>query len=273
MTAERSRKIGIGVVTCNRVQLFRECISGIPEADEIVVVNDGSPYPSTIYPTRVAFVIQHKTNKGVGRSKNDALRYLLQAGCTDIFLCEDDIKIDHPDLCHEYIRASECSGILHFNFAYHGFENKSEGLPLPPREVKHYDGNVSIGFHKNLLGAFSYYRREVLELCGLMDPLYKNMLEHVDHTYRIIKAGFHPPFWWFADLHESYRYIKDLDPYHANSTSRPRRAPTSFISKLSHLYFMIRNGRRVWMIPDTGPEELEQALLILKQKYGSPKNR
>jgi hypothetical protein len=31
----------------------------------------------------------------------------------------------------------------------------------------------------------------------------------VDHTYQIIKAGYHPPFWWFADLANSHELLEE----------------------------------------------------------------
>jgi hypothetical protein len=31
----------------------------------------------------------------------------------------------------------------------------------------------------------------------------------MDHTYRIIKAGYHPPFWWFADIADSEKYLTE----------------------------------------------------------------
>src|SRR5262245_44911890 len=102
-----SEKVGIGIITYNRVQFFRECIQSLPEVDVIVVVNDGDPYPYNIYPSRVAKIIQNTTNKGVGRSKNAALKFLLETGCKHIFLCEDDMKIIDSELCKRYIQAAK----------------------------------------------------------------------------------------------------------------------------------------------------------------------
>ncbi len=179
----------------------------------IVVVNDGYPYPSETYPSTVEVVIQHKRNKGIGQSKNDALQYLLKSGCEHIFLCEDDIAISDSTIFEQYIHASKLSGIMHLNFAYHDPRNKTEnGQCLSPRKSIVYPDGTGLALHRHIVGAFQYFRREVLEQCGLMDPMYKNMWEHLDHTYRIIKKGYHPPFWWFADIAHSERFIKDLDP-------------------------------------------------------------
>jgi GT2 family glycosyltransferase len=248
-------------------------MAGIPEADVVVVINDGDPYPSTVYPSRVADVIQHRTNHGVGRSKNEALRLLLGAGCSDIFLCEDDIRIVHAHLCDEYIRASERTGILHFNFAFHGPLNKSsQGMPTPRKVVDYGDG-ISIGLNRCLVGAFSYYREEVLRKCGLIDPTYRNALEHVDHTYRIIREGFHPPFWWFADLAESYRFIDDLNPDLSKSNIRYNRWFSIVFFKINFLinniYFLKKNGYLVQNVPDVGEQEVDRILTDLKRQHAS----
>ncbi len=266
---EQYERIGIGVITCNRLSLFRECIAGIPETDIIVVVNDGEPYPLSVYPSRVTEIIQHDKNRGVGRSKNDALRYLLNSGCRHIFLCEDDIKILHPHICNEYIRASERTGILHFNFAYHGPRNKSSyGVPTP-RKVVDYGNGISIGLNRYLTGAFSYYREDVLRTCGLIDTVYKNMLEHVDHTYRIIREGYHPPFWWFADLAESSRFIDDLDPNLSKSTMGYDRRSSSAFFFIYSLYFSLKHCYLVQKVPDVDEKEVDYVLIELQKKFGS----
>ena len=62
------------------------------------------------------------------------------------------------------------------------------------------------------------YPKEVLKKVGLIDENYYNAWEHVDHTYCIIKAGYHPPFWWFADLYDSHKYITEA-PNAINNSS------------------------------------------------------
>ena len=243
-------------------------MSGLPQADSIVVVNDGQAYPSSSYPSRVSQVVQHRTNQGVARSKNDALRLLLSMGCKHIFLCEDDIRIVDPELCRRYIQASETSGILHFNFGYHGPRNKSANGKPCPRKIVDYGKGVVVGLNRHSVGAFSYYRDIVLNTCGLLDSAYRNMLDHVDHTYRIIKNGLHPPFWWFADLAESWRYIDDLDPDLSRSTMRYDRWMTSVSFHISNLYFLLKHGCFVQSIPDAGEHEVEEALTRLSAEYG-----
>ena len=139
-----SRKIGIGIITCNRENLFYKSFSGVPGVDEIVVVNDGMPYSENAYGTKQAEVIQHKHNRGVGISKNDAFRFLLKKGCEHIFISEDDVQILDGSVIDEYIRSAQVTGIGHLNFAYHGPSNKTAaGSPNPKKIVEYPKGYAS----------------------------------------------------------------------------------------------------------------------------------
>jgi len=248
-------KIGVGVITCNREKFFQKCISHIPPVDSIIVINDGLPYRNTKYPAHVTNIIQHKTNYGVTKSKNEALRYLLDQGCTHIFLHEDDIYIKDNSILEKYIKAAEVSRILHLNYAYHGPGNRDEsGMPVYRTVVTYPDG-IKISLNRNIVGALSYYHRTVLEKVGLMDERFKNALDHVDHTYQIIKAGYHPPFWWFADYHESHKYVDDQDKTLGKSVIR-RKLTWKLRVKLNAYKFRIKNGIPPNRIPDSTLEEV-----------------
>ncbi|NUN71130.1 MAG: glycosyltransferase subfamily GT2 protein [Bacteroidetes bacterium] len=217
-------KIGIGVITCNRLELFRRCIASIPAVDMVVVVNDGDPYAEGAYPSHVHKVIQHPKRSGVASAKNDAFRALLEAGCDHLFLCEDDIEIVSADILHDYIRAARTSGIEHFNYAFHGPMNNPDLRPdaLGPLCATYPDG-VAIKFYRHPIGAFSYFSRNALETAGLFDLRFRNFHDHTDHTMQIIKAGLHPPYGWFADIAESRSKLNDLDPQLHKSTSNRRK--------------------------------------------------
>lgn len=213
-------KIGLGLITCNRENFFKKSYKSIPEEklDEFIVISDGKQYDylSSI-PT---YFRQHRENLGVGKSKNEALQYLLEKNCTHIFLMEDDITIQDDSVFDAYIQASKDTGIKHFNFALHGNYNlDSYGNPVVKKTVQ-YPSKASISLYHNVLGAFSYYHSDVLNDVGLMDENYYNAMEHVDHTCEIIKAGYHPPFRWFADIANSQNYLKDIVGEHKDSEIR-----------------------------------------------------
>lgn len=251
-------RIGLGIITCNREDLFRKSVAALPKADTIVVVNDGRSYPASTYPSGIDKVIQHVWNKGVGRSKNEAIHYLMKQGCDHIFLSEDDISIVDASIFDRYITASTISGIQHFNFGYHGPKNKSaDGTPAP-RFKRQYQNGVELVFNQHLTGAFSYYSREILEKVGYMDPLFINAYDHVDHTYQIIKEDGHPPFGWFADIAGSDQSIIDLDQQLLHSVIRRNGLMQRIRLKLFSKYFRLKNGRYPWELITAEQDEVEQ---------------
>ena len=260
-------KIGIGVITCNREDFFKQCIQSLPTVDNVVVVNDGNPYPSDAYPSGIE-VIQHGTNKCVGVSKNEALRYLMQSGCQYMFLIEDDIIVKDKTVCEQYIKAGEKTGIWHMNFGYHGpanFHPKQYGIKNP-RQIVDYGDGIEIAFNPNCVGAFSMYVRGMIKHVGYMDERYHNCWEHVEHTYRIIKAGLHPPFWWFADLANSDKYLQELASSEVNSTIR--KTPEWINNMRQGMeWFRHNHGNIPQQIPNTTDEQILEILKSIQQNY------
>lgn len=212
-------KIGVGVITCNRPEFLKKCLQSIPldKIDHIAIVNDGKVLPAEIYNKNID-IIDHETNLGVGKSKNDAFRFLLDKECDHLFIIEDDIIITDDSVFDEYIRCSHITGIKHINFCLHGEDNKVKGKPAPKKIIDY--GDIRISLYHNVYGAFSYYHKSVIDSIGLMDEEYINAMEHVDHTMMAIKQGFHPPFRWFVDIENSNRLLDEQDRNHSESTIR-----------------------------------------------------
>lgn len=217
-----SSKIGIGLITCDRVEFFNKAKDSLVGAlknypnCEIVIVNDGS-LKIKDNSFKIIDTIGHQ---GVGKAKNAALKHLIKSNCEHIFLMEDDITITDGEIFQKYIEASEATGIKHFNFGLHGHHNLNQfGQPII-RKTVNYPSDIKIDLYPNVLGAFSYYHKDTINDCGYMDEEYYNALEHVDHTYQIIKAGYHPPFRWFADINGSSNYISDIKANHEDSKIR-----------------------------------------------------
>ncbi|GMU97213.1 glycosyltransferase family 2 protein [Ignavibacterium album] len=246
-------KIGLGIITCNRVDFFLKCASNLPEVDELVVVNDGKPYPKESYPPK-ANIIQHPRNFGIAKSKNDALKYLFHKNCTHIFLAEDDVEFLSKSILEQYILASKVSGIKHFNYGYvrENISKNGEYLIKKVIEIK----GVQIAFFQNLSGSFAYFHTDVLKSVGFMDERFKNALEHVDHTFKIIKAGYHPPLRWFADILFSNQLLDDQDKF--SKKSLIQNSPFwKFRVYYNSFIFYVNNHYFPWNLP----EENENGLL------------
>jgi hypothetical protein len=271
--------IGVGMVTYKAPDRIKQSAATVPSwIKHFVIVNDGTPYDESVYPEN-AKVIQHDVNKSVGQAKNTAIQYLLNAGCEHIFIMEDDILIQSDLVFESYINASLLTGIKHLNYALQGpankkgsqgFENledraKQDHLSEPnPRQVVKYPDNVEIALYPNSVGAFSYYQREVLESIGGFDVVYKNAWEHVDHTMTAFRKGFTTPYWWFADINNSWMYIKDIEGCIENSTIG-HTPEWNENYKRGFLHFRKKFGFGPTEVPDHKPEDVSKFLNILLQ--------
>ena len=259
-------KIGAAVITYNRPEYFKRCINSIPALDQLVVVNDGNPYDSSLYPNTVKELIQHTHNKSVGVSKNEAMRYLIQTGCDSIFLIEDDMLIKNEKVFEDYIKLASATGIWHLNFGYHGPANRKPDGTKNPRLVVEYKNDLKLALNPNCVGAVSYYLRGVIKNVGYMDEKFNNAWEHVEHTYRIIKAGLHPPFWWFADLANSDEYIQEQ----ASSTVSTTISHTpEWIKNMQEgaAWYQFKHGFIPTKTPDTNPERVVELLKLIHKTY------
>jgi len=271
--------IGIGMVTYNAPDRIKQSAATIPTwVKHFVIVNDGTPYDPSVYPDH-AHIIQHETNKSVGQAKNTAMKYLLEKGCEHIFIIEDDILLQDGTVFDKYIQTSLATGIKHLNYALQGpankkgakgFENleeraQQENLTDPnPRQVIKYPDGFEIALYPNCVGAFSYYQREALESVGGFDEFYKNAWEHVDHTMEAFKKGLTTPYWWFADINESWKYIKDIEGCIENSTIGHTDAWKENFNR-GFIHFKKKYGFGPTEVPDSKPEQVQHVLNFLFQ--------
>jgi len=267
-------RIGCGIVTCNRSNLVEKCHNSIKSCeviDDIIIINDGNDrldinLSLDIFPVDT-LLRDHSNNMGVGKSKNEALQYLLDQNCDHIFLIEDDIYIKDPTVFEKYIQASKVSGIQHFNFSQHGMMNKTfDSLKTPnPRLIIDYKSS-QIALYPHCVGAFSYYSRKCLEDVGLLDERYYNACEHVDHTYEIIKKGYHPPFWYFADIDKSWEYLGDEEWSLANSTISSNPNHKQMMNDADKI-FVEKHGRLPVQIVLTSEDDVVKSLKEIKKTY------
>ena len=229
-----SKKIGVGIITCDRLEYLKNLIESLSvcrDIDELVVINDGKSL--TNFDLFKGELIENETNLGVAKSKNKALKHLLSKNCDYYLLIEDDMKILNPLVFQTYINLCNVSGIQHFNYG--------PGSPFNRKQnIQHYDlhnrhmlneesepnpkliidyKNCKLSLYEHITGTFSFYTKEVLKNVGIIDERFFNAWDHVDHTYSIIKAGYHPPFWWFADIHDSHKFIEPQQSAIKNSST------------------------------------------------------
>jgi hypothetical protein len=118
---------------------------------------------------------------------------------------------------------------------------------------------------------FTYFHSSILKEVGLLDEEFYNAWEHVEHTYRIIKAGKYTPFWWFADIKNSEQYIKEAENEKAN---------TSLASNEENFMKQVHEGlKHFYKLHQTVPAQIKaedqtEVINIIKKIYDNrPKNK
>ena len=236
-------KIGLGIITCNRPVFLNQVLNTIPftRLDEVVLVDDGTePLPSIV-----------------------ATHHLLNPGCTDIFLIEDDIFIKDPNVFDEYIIASKDSGLKHLMFGYHGPANRKDKKPNPRCVVDYCP--TKIAFNPNCVGGFCYYSRDLLMRIGLFDEVFVNAWEHVEHSYRAVLNGYLPAYWWWPDIANSSDFLEELACSENDSTIRPRSDWKKNIKDGANYFSLIYKDTPV-TISDTSQDIVLQRLKAIKTK-------
>lgn len=262
-------RVGIGIVTCNRPDFLKNLLDSIKYCNwaEIVVINDGDELNLDGWHFYTG--VRNGTNLGVCKSKNKALKQLLDRGCEYIFIIEDDMLIKDDSVFDAYIKASIETGIEHMMFAYHGPANKngiSKGKPCP-RKIIDY-GDVKIALNTHCVGSFCFYTRKSLEDVGLLDEEFdKNNFEHVEHSYRLAKAGYSTPYWWWADLANSTDYIEEQACSEENSSIRRGDDWREKIIWSAKLFEKKHGVMPAWSncVPDTPVEEVIKFLKKVKK--------
>lgn len=235
----------VGLVTHNNIDRFRECISYIPNMNDVpfLVVNDGSPYDSKEYRNDMV-IIQNHINKKIAKSKNILLKYLMTFDTEWIFIIEDDMKIKDPHVFKRYIEVANDSGVLHLNYALHGKDNWNEERTLPLPRLVYQNG---IALYEYAGGCFQLYHRSVIEKIGYYDEFFKNAWEHLDMTYRATLGGYHTPYWLPSDIVDSHNFIEQID-YQIESTISTSKNNPYYYEGL--YYWKFKYGKWVSDIPD-----------------------
>jgi GT2 family glycosyltransferase len=260
----QKNKIGLALITCDRYNFLQKSLTSVLKHTntfesnffKLIVIDDTPPSlrDNSVYEGLGVEVIHTQGKEGVGRAKNYGLKGLSDAECEHIFLMEDDVEILDHKIFDLYIKAAKTTGIKHLNFGLHGNHNRNLNGDPVSRRIINYPDQTKIVLYPNILGAFSYYHIDTLKDVGLIDEQFYNALEHVDHTYQIIKAGYHPHFRWFADVQDVENYLKDIVPDHQNSKIRSQEDFAENFLK-NHERFVKKNNFAV--VQGYGPVENE----------------
>jgi len=202
-------KIGIGITTHNRYEIFKETYDKIneflPEDCKLVVVDDCSDKPVQ------EATYRFNTNVGIARGKNKCIELLYDAGCEHFFIFDDDCYVICNDWYKPYI---EC-GENHLNYIFEEFSGTPQFM-LKDTCKLYEDGRIVAYSHTR--GCMCYYRRVCFDKAGGMSPIYgKWGYEHPDLSNRIYNLGLTK--FKYMDIPNSNKYIYSRDEHTRNAGS------------------------------------------------------
>jgi hypothetical protein len=259
-----SSEIGVGLITYNRPEYYSQVLKNIPrnEIGHLTIVNDGDYI--YVNQTDGDDVICNNKQLGVSKSKNIAIKNLVDKGYEHIFIIEDDILIKDPKVFQYYIKAAQSTGIHHLCF-----EKIADNGKNLKYTITQPDG-VQIGFYHNPQGAFMYINSNLIKKLGYFDENYTNAFEHIDFAYNLINKKVAPPFWYFPDLLHSEKYLTDVSGSNENSSITNKGSYQENWDK-SAQYFIKKWRHFTNSIKDEGERNLQIELIKIQNNYSRKK--
>lgn len=259
----KSEKIGVGVITYNRSDYYKQTLNSIPRSkiDSLVIVNDGSNRYANESDGDI--VLFNDSQLGVSKTKNKALMALLDSGCEHIFIVEDDMLIKNENVFNAYIDHAKHTGIHHLCFS------RVEAMKDNINHFKYshtYDSGHVIDLFHNPVGSFMYFNSAIVRKFGLFDEEYLNAFEHIDFAYKLIIQGLMPPFWYFPDIHNSDIFLDCIVNSAKHSTITGKEQYNENVSK-SAKHFVKKWGIFTSSIPDIGINEAVKRLKFIQTHY------
>ena len=169
--------VGIGITTHNRRDIAERTIEYIKKHSKgckIVVVDDASdtPYPNADY--------NFKNNVGIAKAKNKCIELLIEAGCTELFLFDDDCYPICDDWYNGYIRSPE----PHLSYTWWILGNGKRNNNIFLHE---YNGH---NVYYSPCGCMIYINKAVIDkVGGFNEQFEKYGHEHVEYSQRVNNVG------------------------------------------------------------------------------------
>ncbi|DAZ90332.1 TPA_asm: glycosyltransferase [Mycobacterium phage prophiFSQJ01-1] len=198
--SERPR-VGVAITTRNRPDVLKTTLEHIrqftPDA-LVVVVDDAStpPAPEATY--------RFSERAGVAAAKNKCIELLMDAGCTELFLLDDDCYPITQGWVDQYIDHPE----PHLCYLFKTLD--ANGKPVGTPATIYEDSRTKAFDHP--MGCLLYMNRSVIERCGGMRTVFGVWgHEHVEYSIRINNSGLTTNA--FQDVAWSYQYIYSIDEH------------------------------------------------------------
>lgn len=201
-------KIGIAISTRNRPEAIKQALENwrkfMPKNSTLVVVDDASaqPVPDSDY--------RFEHNAGIAATKNKCIQLLLEKGCAELFLADDDVWPTSPNWHKPYVY----DNVKHMSLT---FSQTRTGRPNGNDIAGQIGGLVA---YTKPCGLLLYIHKSVIDKIGGFDvdyPLWG--MEHVDFSMRAYNAGLTPAP--FLDIPNSIQNFHSLDYHHTAKFTVP----------------------------------------------------
>lgn len=214
-TATAAPKIGVAITTRNRPTWLATTIEHVKQhtpGATIVVVDDASKPAAE----GVTFRFGHQV--GIARAKNKCIELLMDAGCDELFLLDDDCYPIADGWTDLYINNPE----PHLCYLFKD-PDPHTGRPLATPETIYDDGQTFAYTHPR--GCLLYLNRAAVEACGGERTIFGIWgHEHVEYSLRINHTGLTTNA--FQDAVGSNRYIYSIDEHYHKHADFARSVPS-----------------------------------------------
>ena len=185
---ERSIKVGVAVITYNRLNYLKSAVKGVKDLTssryQLVVADDGSSDGTPEWCRSNGVPCIAGDNRGVVYNKNRALYHLFEnEGCDVVILLEDDCEPEETGWDTEWIKSALLWG--HINYAHRHILSKEGSI------VSGSDSSKSPYISKLVTGQCTAISREAFEEVGYLNPNFRGYgCGHVEWTERFLKLGY-----------------------------------------------------------------------------------
>jgi hypothetical protein len=171
-------------------------------------------------------------NSGIASAKNKCIELLINAGCDQLFLFDDDTWPTVNDWHLPYIN----SGIKHLSFT---FPFKANGKANGRKLIWKRNG---ISNYTKPCGCMLYINKEVVDKIGGFDPDYVQWgFEHIDYSLRVFNAKLTPQP--YMDVSNSLDLFHSMDWAGSSSASVSSEIKTTIIKENEKRFITNRNNK------------------------------